>query len=471
MEVVYQPSVTGRLFHMADKYVKIMFGPIGSGKSITCIMEMLRISMLQSPHNGVRKTRWAVIRNSYRELEDTTKKSFADWIDPSLGQVSVQNNTFLLKLQLDDGTSVEAEFLFRALDKPGDTKKLLSLELTGCFINECREIQKGIFDVACSRTGRYPAVRDGGCDWYGVIMDTNPPDQDHWIYHLFEEDCPDNHQIFHQPSGISETAENVENLPPDYYTNMMKGKTKEWIKSYVHGNYAFVAEGRPVWPEYKDDHHYDEKVEFDPRLTLYIGIDFGLDPAAAFVQVSPSGQFRVIDELVTVRTADFNGMGAKNFAKLLKQKLSTRPYNGCTDIEIYGDPAGEARSQTDEITPFMIMEEEGIVAWPTHTNDFTVRREVLANKMMQLDFTGNYAFVIGPKAKMIRKSLSGGYCYKRLNVSGEERFKDVPDKASKYSHCGDAVQYAGLGALGDAEIIGGFGDQEIDYSTTNRMIV
>ena len=466
--MLYKASKTGSEFHKCDKYVKLIFGPIGSGKSITCIMEMLRLALAQEPFNGVRKTRWAVIRNSYRELEDTTKKSFVDWIPPHLGHTSVQNNTFTLKLHLPDGTQVLSEFLFRALDKPGDVKKLLSLELTGCFINECREIPKAVFDVACSRTGRYPARREGGPSWYGCILDTNPPDTDSWIYKLFEEDCPYNHQIFHQPSGLSDEAENVDNLPPLYYENMMQGKTKEWAKSYVHGQYAFIAEGRPVWPEYNDDHHStNEEIPLDPSLTLYVGIDFGLDPAAALCQVSAAGQFRVIDELVSTGE---RGMGAKSFGKELKKMLSTKPYNACT-VEVYGDPAGEQRAQTDEVTPFMILEEEGITAWPTHTNDFTVRREVVANAMMRLDFGGNFAFVVGPRAKMIRKSLSGGYCYKRLQVGGEERYQDVPDKKSKYSHCGDAVQYAALGALGDAEVIGGYGDQDIDYSQTERAIV
>jgi hypothetical protein len=36
----------------------------------------------------------------------------------------------------------------------------------------------------------------------------------------------------------------------------------------------------------------------------------------------------------------------------------------------------------------------------------------------------------------------GGYCYKRLQVSGE-RYRDVPDKNS-YSHPHDALQYAAL---------------------------
>ena len=47
----------------------------------------------------------------------------------------------------------------------------------------------------------------------------------------------------------------------------------------------------------------------------------------------------------------------------------------------------------------------------------------------------------GPK---IRKSLAGGYHFKRVQISGQERFKDQPNK-NQHSHVGDALGYALLG--------------------------
>lgn len=452
-------------FHESDSFVRSLLGPIGSGKSVACIQEMLIKSLTQEPHNGLRKTKWAIVRNTYRELLDTTMETFFDWIPKNLGTYSVLNSKFVLKLKLEDGTRVHAEFLFRALDKPSDIKKLLSLDVTGLWINEAREIAKPVLDMGMGRVGRYPSKRDGGPSWWGVIMDTNPPDSDSWFYKLHEEEKPDNFALYHQPSGMDDKAENKDNLPPRYYENMMGGKTKEWTNVYVHGKYGFITEGRPVYPEYKDDiHTSSEDIEIDKNLTVYIGIDFGLTPAAAIGQVSASGQLRIIDELCTF------DMGAVSFGKLLKEKLNKAPYIGCT-FEIYGDPAGEQRAQTDEITPFMILEEQGITCWPTYTNDFTIRREVLADKMMRLDFSGQPAFMLGPKAIMIRKSFAGGYSYKRLQVSGEERYRDIPDKTSKYSHCGDAAQYLALGAIGGDAVVGGYGSKPIDYSESRVGIV
>jgi len=143
------------------------------------------------------------------------------------------------------------------LDKPDDIKKLLSLEVTGGWLNEAREIPKAVMDMLIGRLGRYPSKREGGASWYGLIMDTNPPDSDHWWYTLFEEnDIPHNFALFKQPSGMSDEAENRENLPGPYYENMIAGKTQEWINVYVHGNYGFITTGKPVYPEYQDDVHF-----------------------------------------------------------------------------------------------------------------------------------------------------------------------------------------------------------------------
>jgi hypothetical protein len=392
-------------------------------------------------------------------------ETFFDWIPKSLGHYSVLYSKFVMHTMLEDDTIMHAEFLFRALDRPDDVKKLLSLEMTGMWLNEAREIPKAILDMGIGRLGRYPSKRVGGPSWHGLIMDTNPPDNDHWWYKLFEEDCPENHILLKQPSGVGPDAENIHNLPNGYYDNMQAGKDREWINVYVHGNYGFVQDGKPVWPEYQDDvHASDEAIEM-PRKgsTIYIGIDFGLTPAAAMAFKTVSGRWVVFDELVC------EDMGAKNFAKLLNQKLN-HEYPGY-EFEIYGDPAGDQRAQTDEVTPFQILHSEGVIAWPTYTNDFIIRREAVAGPLSRMDFAGNTGFVIGPKATMVRKAMAGGYKYKRMAVSGQERFQDKPDKG-RYSHVADALQYLMVGAGEGGTVIESKGYvDEIDYSQTDRMVI
>lgn len=463
--VNYCASATLSKFHNSDAFVRCIMGPIGSGKSVGCIMEMMIKSCEQAPsEDGIRRTRWAVIRNTYRELADTTMQSFFDWFPKETGFWRAMDMKFTFLQALPDGTSIEAEFLFRALDKPEDIKKLLSLELTGGWVNEAREAPKAVVDMLIGRLGRYPNKRDGGPTWFGLIMDTNNPDSDHWMYKLFEEARPENHAIFHQPSGVSPEAENIENLPEGYYQKIQAGKDQEWINVYVHGLYGFVQNGKPIYPEYHDDvHHTDEPLTISKDLTVYVGIDFGLTPAALFCQKNAAGRWLIFDELCTF------DMGAMSFGRLLKEKV-LRDYQGF-DIEFYGDPAGEGRAQSDETTPFQMLAANGINAWPAYTNDYTIRRESIAAALMRMDFTGKPGLVIGPKAKLFRKGMAGGYKYKRMQVSGEDKFQDKPDKG-RYSHVCEAGQYAFLGAgEGDALIANESWSKSPDYSHSDKLVI
>lgn len=468
-DMIYTPSPTGRQFHEARDvdtgFVRAIMGPIGSGKSVTCVLDLLMIAMDQAPDaKGIRRSKFAIIRNTYRELLDTTVATFFTWVQQESGHWSSLNMAFNMSQQLPDGTKMETEFLFRALDKPDDIKKLLSLEITAAWINEAREISKAVFDMVQGRVGRYPPpVLGVEPTFFGVILDTNPPDSDHWWYKLFEEDLPTNHKFFKQPSGESPNAENTKNLPRNYYQNMRSGKTQEWINVYIHGKYGFITDGKPVYGEYNDDlHHTNDKYVPNIDKPIYIGIDFGLTPAATMAQFTPSGRLIVFDELVTF------DMGAVNFGRILKQKLSSE-YKGFR-FEIYGDPAGDIRAQTDEETPFLALSAQGIDAMPTHTNDFIIRREVVADYLQRLDFTGKPAFAITPGAPTLRKAMGGGYKYKRMQVSGEDRFKDTPDKG-KFSHVAESLQYLVLGAVGDSAVIGGFNNKPIDYSRQARGVV
>lgn len=458
----YNASKTCGQFIKDDSFVRGLIGPLGSGKSVACCMDLFLQASEQavSPIDNVRYSRWAIIRNTYRELVDTTMNTWFQWFPEYLGLWRAQDMKFTLQLPLPDGTYTHSEFLFRALDKPQDVKKLLSLELTGAWVNEAREIPRSIIDMLMGRVGRYPSKAMGGPTWWGIIMDTNPCDTDNWWYKIFEEIRPENHTIFHQPSGLSDKAENIENLPPLYYENMMQGKDQEWINVYVHGKYGFVSDGKPVYPEYNDDVHFSHHViEPVPDETLYIGIDFGTTPSAEFAQ-KINGQWRYIDEIVT------ENFGAIKFGELLGQHLRQH-YRGYT-LLMTGDPAGNQHSQTDYQTPFEILEALGIHCDPCHTNDFTIRRETFAKQLGRLTFTGEPGLVISPNCPMLRRGLAGGYKFKRLQVSGEERYKEEPDKLSRYSHPCDAAQYLLLGAGEDDSILGNTANWDLDYSQLDR---
>jgi len=227
------PPTVGR-FMESNARVRGIVGPFGSGKSSGCVMEFLKRAAQQAPWtDGIRRTRFCAVRNTYGQLNDTTRKTFEQWIPAELGHWGEEEFTFYI--QRGD---IECEVLFRALDRPQHVNKLLSLELTGAYINECREIPKAIFDGIQGRLGRYPSKAQGGASWRGLWFDSNPWHQRHWLHQLFKRNTPpQGFELYEQPSGLSPEAENVENLPDAYYADLCHGKDTEYIECYVHGRY------------------------------------------------------------------------------------------------------------------------------------------------------------------------------------------------------------------------------------------
>lgn len=434
----YQAHPTLRQFHEDDSFLRLVLGPVGSGKSSGMVMELLKRAHEQEPHtDGVRRTRWAIIRNSFPMLFNTTIKTFQDWVPPEIfGDVKRTSPvTHTLHQALPDGTEVHAEFIFLALDVPADEKNLLSLELTGAWVNEAREIQSSTIDLLQTRVGRYPSKMLGGCTWYGIMMDSNPPSQTHFLYKWFGEKEYPGFKLFQQPSGLSPEAENVEYLPKDYYQKLMIGKTKAWIDSYVHGLWSSTFSGKAVWPDFQRHIHVlKEDVTPPPGSELVVGIDFGLTPACVVLWPRPDGSVVAVGELTSERA------GILQFSRVMKQWLREQ-FPRCYK-QFVGDPAGNQGAQTDERTPFDVLASEGISAVPAITNDPVIRIESVTLMLTTL-VAGGAWLRVSPRCKLLIDAMSGGYQYRRLQVSGDPRHGDKPDK-NFFSHVADALQYAVL---------------------------
>ena len=86
----------------------------------------------------------------------------------------------------------------------------------------------------------------------GVIVSTNaPPIGGYW--HKLMTDPPENWDIFMQPPALLDddtmnpNAENLENLAPDYYDNIVQGKSEEWINVYLKNKFGQGDSGKPVF--------------------------------------------------------------------------------------------------------------------------------------------------------------------------------------------------------------------------------
>lgn len=453
---------TLRRFLSSDAFVRGLRGPVGSGKSVACCCgDLFRRALQQKKApDGIRKTRWGVIRNTQPELKTTTIKTWLDWFPEATFGKFNWAPPFTHRIRKGE---IDMEVIFIALDKPEDVKKLLSLELTGIWINEAREVPKAIVDAATSRVGRYPSERDGGCTWSGVIMDTNPPDEDHW-WPIMAGDVPPpdwmteaevrnlvkpkNWEFFSQPGAMkpvkddsgnvtsyemNPARENKKGIRPSYYQNLITGKSPNWINVYVCNQYGSLTDGKPVYPLFDRQLHVAlDALQPVPGIPITVGLDFGLTPSAVFGQ-NLRGRWLLLRELVAV------DMGIVRFSELLRRIMAELPGG---QFNVFGDPAGDFRAQTDETTPFQILRRAGIQARPASSNDVALRIEAVNAPLTRL-VEKQPGLLIDPRCTNLIKGFEGGYHYRRLQVSGE-RYEDTPNK-NRFSHVHDALQYLMLG--------------------------
>ena len=334
MKFKYKPDgEVLKTFMKDDTFFRGIRGPVGSGKSVACCVEVFRRALQQEKNSdGKRKSRWAIVRNTNPQLRTTTIKTWLDWFPE------------------DQWGKFSWSVPYTHNIKQG------ALELTGIWINEAREIPKSIIDACTMRVGRFPSMREGGPSWSGVIADTNAPEEDHWWPimagevrrpdHIPSTEAkmlvkPDNWCFYVQPSGmkeqrdesgevqsytLNEEAENSKHMLASYYPNLIQGKGKTWIDVYVMNRLGTIQDGKPVYNMFVCDTHIaKEEIPVADSMPLYCGLDFGLTPAAVFGQ-KVRGRWFILQEVVAF------DMGIVRFAELLRAEIATR-YANC-DVNI-----------------------------------------------------------------------------------------------------------------------------------------
>lgn len=453
---IYIASPTGKLFHDSNSFVNLVIGPYGSGKSTMCVQHILRRACsMPAWFNGRRKSRWAIVRNTSGELHSTTLQTWLTWFG-GLGDMRKRQKPLLAyEHTFNDGNGiVELDLIFIALDRPDDVRKIKSLELTGVYLNELSELPQNVLSHFKGRVnGRFPSK--SFCSepyWSGIIADTNPPDSDHWIFRDFETDVTPSYRVFHQPSGLLEDstgfikdaegnyiqnphADNVEHLSGDYYPKLAEKQSEGFINVYCGGKYGLVESGKRVYPEFNYDLHSVPKLEAIQGDGLYLGWDFGLTPACVVVQLTARGQIRVLKEYVS------EDIGIKTFAKniVIPRLAIDFPYNKVGGSE--GDPSGANGDQImEELSCIGELNALGIPTNAATTNDPDVRINSV-RYFLNLMIDGKPAFLISREdCPVLVKGFMSGYHYKRVSISGDERYHDKPNK-NKYSHPHDALQY------------------------------
>lgn len=449
--VNYTASPTGSDFLSSRKFLKLICGPVGGGKSTVALMDLIKRATDQTVYNGVRRTKFGILRNTTQQLKATVKPLIDQWLvtmtNGSVGQWRLVENVFEMRTRLPDGTLVHSEFMLLAADTPDDVRRLLSLELSAAWVEECREVDEQVFAGLQGRVARFPNRAAGGVKYPGVICSTNPPPLG-TFWHDFMTNPPETAEIFMQPPAMLEDgswnpdAENTENLAPDYYENLVAGKKTGWIDVYIKNKFGPGEWGNPVYRDsYKNDFHVSKtplKAISQSLNPLIVGMDNGLQAAAAIGQQDQRGRVNILRECFV---PEDQTMGVESFLdKLLvpllrKDFAQFRPENVCFVL----DPACFQRSQVDEKTIAQAVQNRGFRVIKATTND-PERRIDAVEGLLARQIDGGPAFLIDPSCTHIANGFEWGYRYKKATSATGQM---MPEK-NHFSHVHDGVQYLAL---------------------------
>lgn len=439
-------------FMRSNSFGRLIAGPVGSAKTTSCIMELFRRACEQAPgEDGLRYTRGAITRQTLKQLKDTVLKDCQDWLQTA-AHFKVSDGTIYINVG-----DVRAEWLLIPLEDPEDQKRLLSMQLTYAWMSEAIEQDVNLVAAIGGRMPRYPSGAKGTPTWTGIVADTNfPSEGSDW--HTFMENPPPDWQIFPQPGGRTEFAENLchlnqtaetKLLPEDHPVRLARGRefyarnarntNRDWVRRYVDAEYGDDPSGTAVFREsFKASFHVLPEVIPVFGHALMVGQDFGRDPCSIICQVDHRGRLLVLQEVM----AEDIGLEL-HVERSLRPALMHPRYLG-KPVAVVGDPAGVAKGSIYEETSFDALKRFGFSAFPAPTNDIDPRlRAVEAWLMRQAD--GGPAIVIdGMRCPNVVRALGGGYRYAKTKQGLR---KPVPDK-NKWSHIMDALQYVCLATHG-----------------------
>ena len=446
--LTYCAGPTGQRLLDSNAYQKLIMGPVGSGKSTVAIMDLLQRALAQAPFNNIRRTKFGLMRNTTAQLKATVKPLIDTWFvtmtNNTMGQWRLTDNVFECRFKLPDDTIVHSEFSLLAADTPDDVRRLLSLELSAAWVEECREVDAEVYSGLRARVNRFPSRVAGGVTRPGLVCSTNPPPLGSF-WHEMITNPPSNAEIFVQPPALLEDGslnperENQDNLPPDYYENVMAGQTEGWISVYLQNQYGAGDYGQPVYrSSFKKSFHVSDEplnAVLQSINPLLIGMDNGLQAAAVIGQVDMRGRVNVLDECFV--PADMT-MGVDNFLdkylvpKLRREFPNFRPEN----IVFVCDPACWQRSQANSRTIAQEIESRGYQCLKAGTND-PERRVAGVEGLFVRQIDGKAGILIDPKCTHLISATEWGFRYKK-SASGQGTL--TFDK-NHFSHISDAFQY------------------------------
>lgn len=471
------PGPVSRAFFNDDTSRILPFmGPVGGGKTSTCIMKRLRMASLMPPDaDGWRRDYVVVIRDTYRSASKSTLVSWQDWLPKNFPGSDWTGGDdrpvkHVVRGQLPDGTKFEATTEVVGLNGDRVEAVMRGKLFSSAWINEASDLPRDVLPFVAQRLGRFPrkATLGGKEPFAQLIMDFNAPDTDHWLKDVCVDKPPPGLAFYAQPPAmirhgegpdrrytLNPYAENVKALPANYYQNMCATEEDWYIRRFVMNEWGYSRDGLPVYADYFDSHVHVAKAPLKPDLNrpVLVGIDgstAGLRPAAVIFQLTGEGGIRVLREVVPGQ-----GYGAARFGELVMAELGST-FAGAPGLSVWADPASQygADREGGQLAFSDIV--SVILGAPVQipfngSNEIGLRLEAVKNELKPGGLRP--PLMIDPSCRMLIRGFASNYRFKRRPPNSASPWDVVPDKTTPSADVHDALQYGIGGVRGTRAVV------------------
>lgn len=427
--VKIRPSIVQSQFIKSSAFENCIMGPRGEGKTEAGIMAMSWHAQRQDV--SFRPIPWAIVRDTWSNIERTTLQSF---LQPRPGSFAA---TIRNRLEIKDGghrvilPGLWEAWLF-GCDSIRDLDKFQSMQLGGVWLEEAApaandDIGYGVAEetwLMGLSSLRHPVTTNRRSQ---ITM--NYPDEDHWTWLRFFYGENDDRKLFRIPRGENK------HIDSQYRQNMALafGGRPDLMARLVIGQPSQIKLGEDVTPEYKEIVHRSRMV-LDPLPGVQVirFWDGGLHPACVFGQFTPRGRFQVLD------TLQGKNIGMKQLIEFHVKPLMALRYQKITSWMDTGDPNLNTPddSNSDERPAEKIEKLLNTVFIPGEPS-WGGRRDAM-REILTMMVDGEPAFVISKNDIIMHKVLNGGWHYHKDatgKVLNQKAVKDI------YSHPGDALSH------------------------------
>jgi hypothetical protein len=489
------PGPVAQAFITSTALTAVLMGPLGGGKTTSCtfkrILEASRAPIARHPEDGkpTRMCRAIILRDTFRSAEKTVLESWKQWFPrgyPGSNAQGGNDRPFVhtLRFMGEDGIRIEAVTEFAGLGESSIETLMKGREYSMGWLNELDTHAAGALDDLEQRVGRYPKAdiiltdreilaleAERGRRLFQprerrrtVIGDMNAPTVDNWTYETLVVNRGPDRAFFQQPSGRSKNAENIFNLPGDYYDRIIANQPERFVRRMVDNHFGFSTAGKPVHESFDFRRHvadFDIPYRADRDLLLAVDVSTaGLSPAAMFGQENVRISF--IDELFIG-----TGVGPGRFGEALLRLLQERfPNVPRSRLKLYCDPAafGGNDKESDQMhAADTIATMLGVPALlpGNGSNEIAMRLTAMENELRGYR-EPNSSLLISPRCKQYITAIGGRYRFKKRieGSTSSNQYEDMPEKSHPWSDLCDAGQYLVIGARGARAVLTGERQQQ-----------